>query len=116
MKLIEHSPSFAKKVIANLSRRLRETTQQLRQNTLFDIYGRIMLFLINPEQEGRKEDGRLIVPKPSNVDFANRISCRSETLGKALKDLEELHFITIDKGKRIIIVEKRGLDDYKDLI
>lgn len=114
MKLIEHSPSFAKKVIANLSRRLRETTQQLRQNTLFDIYGRIMLFLINPEQEGRKEDGHLIVPKPSNVDFANRINCRSETLGKALKDLEALHFIIIDKQKRTIIVEKRGLADYMD--
>ena len=98
------------------SRRLRETTQQLRQNTLFDVYGRIMLFLINPEQEGRKNGGRLIVPKPANVDFANTINCRSETLGKALKDLENLHFITIDKQQRTIIVEKRGLDDYRDLV
>ena len=116
MKLIEHSPPFAKKVIANLSRRLRETTEQLRQNVLFDVYGRIMLSLIETgKHEGRQEDGRLIVPKPANVDFANTIGCRSETLGKALKDLEELRFITISKERRTIILEKRGLADYTDL-
>ncbi len=116
MNLIEQSPSFSKKIIANLSRRLRETTEQLRQNVLFDVYGRIMLSLIESgKSNGRRENDQLIVPKPPNVDFASNLGCRSETLGKALKDLEELQFITIDKTQRTIAVEKRGLDDYSSL-
>lgn len=116
MKLIGLSPAFAKKIIANLSLRLRETTQQLRQNTLFDVYGRIILWLIdNGLRERQIENDRLVVARPRYKSFADTINCAYETLCRAITDLDHLRFITVNRERDEIIVEKRALDEYKDL-
>lgn len=112
--LIQHNHSLAMKIIYNLSNRLRERSQQLKVNSMFDVDGKIMLSLIGlGQRDGAWDDGRLIIqPKPPQKDLANITGCAQETASKSVKALKTVGYLTVTRDAYII--EKRGLDHYLD--
>jgi len=105
LQLIEQSSTIAKNILKEMSTRLREADDQIRNLALFDVAGRLANILINlVKKEGvvLKNKDMAVVPRPSQQELANMIGSSRETVSRVLNTFKKKGIISISR-KQIII-------------
>lgn len=112
LALVKEDPGIAIKVMAHLAKTLRESHEQIRTLSMFDVYGRIVRCLLGMSRDRYStEDSRIFVrPKPSHQELARMIGCSRETVSRGMKTLQSTGFVSVvDKG---LAIEQRAIRRY----
>jgi CRP/FNR family cyclic AMP-dependent transcriptional regulator len=112
LSALRTDPNIAMKVLAHLSARVRDLTEEVRSMRMFDIYGRLIRCLVRLGQtEGRRGKSVITLASvPNNQDLARMIGCTRESVSRAMKVLRDNEFLTaIGKGVQI---QERALKQY----
>lgn len=101
--LIEKQPDLMFSVATQMARRLRNTTQKVRDLAFLDVTGRIARTLLDlskqPDAMTHPEGTQI---KITRQEIARIVGCTREVAGKVLKTLEEQGLISA-KGQTIVI-------------
>lgn len=89
-------PAFSIALIENLSTRLIDSTETIRQLGLMDVYQRIAVTFLGLSVE--KGDVRIIPEKLTQQSIANRVGASREMVARILKDLRSGGYITQDSN------------------
>ena len=108
--LLQKNPMLCIKLIGVLGQRLRKANQHIESLVFLDVCGRLARMLLDmAESQGKETDeGMLIKVEHSRTDLANLIGTTRETLTRALKTLENMGYIVIEKN-RFLVTDKSGL-------
>jgi len=87
-------PAFSIALIENLSTRLIQATETMRQLGLMDVYQRIAVTFLNLSEP--RGEVRVIPEKLTQQNIANRVGASREMVARILKDLREGGYITQD--------------------
>lgn len=96
--IAEH-PEFAFDLLAKVIRRARTATLNAKQMALNDVYGRLVLMfdtLAEPQPDG----SRLIAPRPTHQELANRLGCSREMVTRLMRDLQAGGYVVDDAGNK----------------
>lgn len=104
--IISKNPSIAAKVIEELSRRLQSSERLIESLGLHDVEQRVADYLLRLAAD--KE--QIILPL-SKKDLAAHIGTSQETLSRKLSLFEELGLINQSGHRKIIIKNKKGLEE-----
>jgi CRP/FNR family cyclic AMP-dependent transcriptional regulator len=100
-RVLEEHPSIARKLIRNLSQRVRKLTADVKSLALQDVYGRVANVLMDLAEE--RGDGTMFIPeKLTQQDIADRVGASREMVARILKDLTIGDYIRFE-GRHIII-------------
>ena len=112
LTLLREHRDLVMKIVRHLALRLRDTNDQIRSLSMFDVYGKILHCLVKlGGQRGiRQKNGLLLQPRPSNHELGNMIGCSRETVSRAMKVLQHTGYVTYLKGG--IFLEERTLARY----
>lgn len=88
--LIESNKEFQRKILAHLSRRIREANHRARILSIFDSYEKILRCLLQlAHDSSRTEETSIEIENPpSQHELANMVGCTRETVNRTLKVLE----------------------------
>jgi len=99
MQCLEAHPNIAFNLIRALAKQVQSLTQSVTDFALLDVYGRIAKILRDSAEE---EDGRMITPKFTHQQIADRVGASREMVSKILKDLKLGGYLTAE-GKRYVL-------------
>ena len=100
-RVLDDHPNIARKLIQNLSARVRKLTADVKSLALQDVYGRVANVLMDLAKE--RGDGTLFIPeKLTQQDIADRVGASREMVARILKDLTIGDYIRFE-GRHIII-------------
>ena len=100
-QVLDDHPNIARKLIRNLSSRVRKLTADVKSLALQDVYGRVANVLMDLAEE--RGDGTLFIPeKLTQQDIADRVGASREMVARILKDLTIGDYIRFE-GRHIII-------------
>ncbi|MDI3280622.1 MAG: Crp/Fnr family transcriptional regulator [Bacillota bacterium] len=112
LSLLSAHPSLALKVIAELSRRLRQANAQVEELAFLDVRGRVargLLALVaahgSPHPAGQRIDLRL-----THKELASYCGAARETVTRVLLELQDSGAIEVD-GHRIVVVDRAALEE-----
>ncbi|NQZ09589.1 MAG: cAMP-activated global transcriptional regulator CRP [Algicola sp.] len=106
ISLVQERPDLMFAIASQMARRLRDTTQKVRDLAFLDVTGRIARALLTLSKEPdamTHPDGIQI--KVTRQELARLVGCTREVEGKVLKNLEE-HGLLTAKGKTMVIYER----------
>lgn len=106
VQLITRYPAISLKIIASLSRWLREFTVKLEDLSLREVPARLANFILRQRQKLAADTFDLDVTK---AELASQLGTISETLSRSLKKLKDLEAIAVD-NKRITILDPAQLE------
>lgn len=108
------SPGLAMMMMKHLASMLRRADAQIRTLSLPSAEVRVLRALITlAAEQGHANSGDLLVsPKPTNLQIAERVACRPETVSRVMKGLREGGLIA-DAGPSVR-VRPRALENYED--
>lgn len=96
--LADH-PQIALNLISDLIDRVQILTQSVSDLALLDVYGRIIKVITDNAEE---VDGRLMTPRLTHQEIADRIGASREMVSRILKDLRNGGYLSV-KNKHLII-------------
>lgn len=99
MQCVESHPTMAFNLIRALAKQVQTLTESVTDFALLDVYGRIAKTLRDSALE---EDGRMITPKLTHQQIADRVGSSREMVSKILKDLKLGGYLSTD-GKRYVL-------------
>lgn len=104
VQLLQENFSITRKVLAELSRRLRTASGRIESLATMDVYGRLARFLLDLAVNGGKEleDGYVAVTRPTHQAIANTIGTSRETVSRLIHDLMRQDLL-ISEGKTIYL-------------
>ena len=105
IEMIENSPSIVRNILKEMSGRLREADDKIRNLALFDVAGRLARVLIDiAKKEGiiSKEKNVATLPELSQQELANMIGASRETVSRALNSFQKQGLVTITR-KQIVL-------------
>lgn len=107
-KLLDENASIARKLLAELCRRLREADKQIRTLAAVDTVGRVVRALLTlAERHARREGPMLIFPKaPVPRDVALLAGTSIETASRMMRQLTQQGLLNIH-GKALILHEEQ---------
>lgn len=108
-ELMEKYPSIALKILEELSRRLEKTEQLLEGISLHSVERRLAQILLD-----LSEDAAEIELEISKRDLASQIGMTGETLSRKLSAFQELGLIEQIGHRRIIILDRLGLEGIRE--
>jgi len=101
--VLTRHPELALKLLAEMTRRVRVLSDNVKTLALMDVYGRVAKTLLSLAEQ---VDGVMVIKdRPTQQDIANRIGASREMVARILKDLITGHYISID-GRQLTINEK----------
>lgn len=103
--LVEKQPDLMFAIASQMARRLRLTTQKVRDLAFLDVTGRVARALLNLSKEPdamSHPDGTQI--KVTRQEIARIVGCTREVAGRVLKNLEDQGLLTA-KGQTLVIFE-----------
>jgi CRP/FNR family cyclic AMP-dependent transcriptional regulator len=112
LSLVTEHPAIAIKVMTHLAGAVRESHEQIRTLSMFDVYGRIVRCLLGIARAHGESNGTRIVirPKPSNQEVAKMIGSSRETVSRGLKILENTGYVSAVEGG--LAIEQRAIRRY----
>jgi CRP-like cAMP-binding protein len=115
LQIMKDDFSITKKLVAELSKRLRRASRRIESLVTMDVYGRLARFLLElARDQGREmENGFVAVQRPTHQAIANTIGTSRETVSRLLHDLIEQKLI-LTEGKMIYLA-KSTIDQFKEL-
>jgi len=111
-KLLEANPRIAMQLLRQMSRRLRELTEDTAGLIFLDVYQRLARKLLNLSRTlgVPREAGREIPQRLTHQELANMIGATRETVTKVLNDMESREIIAFNK-KRVMILNEPELEN-----
>ncbi len=96
------SPSFAFEMIVRIIRRARLATESARSMALVDAFGR-MTKLFDSLAVAQPGGARIIAPRLTHHQIAQRIGCSRELVSRLLKDLEVSGHLAVREGQMLLM-------------
>lgn len=103
-QILDNNPGISKTLIANLARRVRNLTKNVKSLALEDVYGRVAK-LLESLAEPHGEEEQMIPEKLTQQDIADRVGASREMVARILKDLTIGEYIRQDN--RMIVLQKK---------
>lgn len=106
-RLLETQPSIARKLLRELSQRLRRANAQMESLATLDVVGRMARYFIDiARQHGQiLGNGWVAVRRPTHQDIANSIGTSRETVTRLMTELEERGLV-VNEGKMSYLREE----------
>jgi CRP/FNR family transcriptional regulator/CRP/FNR family cyclic AMP-dependent transcriptional regulator len=106
-RLLDSHPGIARKLLRELSLRLRRANAQMESLVTLDVVGRLARFLIDlARQHGQLlGNGWVAVRRPTHQDIANSIGTTRETVTRLMSDLEQRGQV-VNEGKMSYLREE----------
>lgn len=82
-ELLKTNPEFVTLVVAELTKRVRDLTDSVKDLALLDVYGRVS----NVLEKLSDENGRIDQPKVTHQDIANMVGSSREMVSRIMKQL-----------------------------
>lgn len=111
--LAENFP-LTRKILAELSRRLRSASSRIESLATMDVYGRLARFFLDLAREQGKQldNGYIAVTRPTHQAMANMIGTSRETVSRLIHDLMRQNLL-ISEGKTIYL-KKTAIEQFKE--
>ncbi len=89
LQILTENFSIAKKVLAELSKRLRNASNRIESLATMDVYGRLARFFLDLARDQGKvlDNGYVAVIRPTHQSIANMIGTSRETVSRLIHDL-----------------------------
>jgi len=113
LQILSENFSIAKKVLAEISRRLRTASNRIESLATMDVYGRLARFFLDLAKEEGKvlDNGYVAVTRPTHQAIANMIGTSRETVSRLIHDLMRQNLL-LSEGKTIYL-KKTALDQFR---
>jgi CRP-like cAMP-binding protein len=105
---LEHNPTFARKMLAGMSRRLHGLMSDLEANSLRSGTQRVIGYLLNSAHDGERQEFTMEAAK---VVIASRLSLTPEHFSRILHDLAHRGLIGIS-GRKITVFDAENLRSF----
>ena len=115
LQIMRDDFTITRKIIAELSKRLRRASRRIESLVSMDVYGRLARFLLELARDQGKmlDNGLVAVTRPTHQAIANTIGTSRETVSRLLHDLIEQELL-LSEGK-ILYLRKSTLDQFTEL-
>jgi CRP/FNR family transcriptional regulator, cyclic AMP receptor protein len=113
LHILSENFSITQKVLAELSRRLRNASNRIESLATMDVYGRLARFFLDAARNGGKvlDNGYVAVTRPTHQAIANMIGTSRETVSRLIHDLMKQNLL-LSEGKTIYL-RKTALDQFR---
>ncbi len=104
LQLLQENFSISRKVLAELSRRLRLASDRIESLATMDVYGRLARFLLDLALTSGKplSNGYIAITRPTHQAIANTIGTSRETVSRLIHDLMRQDLL-LSEGKTIYL-------------
>ncbi|HEX7706649.1 MAG TPA: Crp/Fnr family transcriptional regulator [Thermoanaerobaculia bacterium] len=105
---------MTRKVLAELSKRLRSASSRIESLATMDVYGRLARFFLDLARESGKtvDNGYVAVTRPTHQSIANMIGTSRETVSRLIHDLMRQGLL-LSEGKTIYL-RTTALDQFRE--
>ena len=116
LQILAENFSITRKLLAELSKRLRDASARIESLATMDVYGRLARFFLDLAKEQGKDlqNGYVAVTRPTHQAIANMIGTSRETVSRLIHDLMKQQLL-LTEGKTIYF-RKQALDHFKEAI
>jgi CRP-like cAMP-binding protein len=113
LHILSENFSITQKVLAELSRRLRNASNRIESLATMDVYGRLARFFLDAARDRGKvlDNGYVAVTRPTHQSIANMIGTSRETVSRLIHDLMKQNLL-LSEGKTIYL-RKTALDQFR---
>lgn len=114
LTLLRENFGITKKILAELSGRLRAASHRIESLATMDVYGRLARFFLDLAEKEGKEDGRgyLAIERPTHQAIANTIGTSRETVSRLMHDLIERKLL-LEEG-RTIYLRTSAIEEFRE--
>lgn len=104
LQLLSENFAITRKVLAELSSRLRTASNRIESLATMDVYGRLARFFIDLARDSGKvlDNGYVAVTRPTHQAIANMIGTSRETVSRLIHDLMKQNLL-LSEGKTIYL-------------
>jgi CRP/FNR family transcriptional regulator, cyclic AMP receptor protein len=113
LQILQENFSITRKILAELSRRLRKMSNRIESLATMDVYGRLARFFLDLAAESGKQldNGYVAVTRPTHQSIANMIGTSRETVSRLIHDLMRQDLL-LSEGKTIYL-RKSALEQFR---
>jgi CRP/FNR family cyclic AMP-dependent transcriptional regulator len=113
LQILSENFSITRKVLAELSKRLRNASSRIESLATMDVYGRLARFFLDLARDSGKhlDNGYVAVTRPTHQAIANMIGTSRETVSRLIHDLMRQNLL-LSEGKTIYL-RKTALDQFR---
>src|SRR5712691_2027301 len=113
LEILRENFSITKKILAELSRRVRRTSNRIESLATMDVYGRLARFFLELAQQQGKllDNGYVAVIRPTHQAIANTIGTSRETVSRLIHELIRQDLL-LSEGKTVYL-SKNALDQFR---
>ncbi len=113
LQILGDNFTITKKVLAELSQRLRNASNRIESLATMDVYGRLARFFLDLARDQGKtlDNGYVAVTRPTHQAIANMIGTSRETVSRLIHDLMRQNLL-LSEGKTIYL-RKSALDQFR---
>jgi len=113
LEILKDNFSITRKVLSELSRRVRRMSMRIESLATMDVYGRLARFFLDlAQQQGKVTDnGYVSVTRPTHQAIANMIGTSRETVSRLMHDLMRQNLL-LAEGKTVYL-SKDALDQFR---
>ena len=113
LQILAENFDITRKVLAELSRRLRSASSRIESLATMDVYGRLARFFLDLARDQGKmlDNGFVAVTRPTHQSIANMIGTSRETVSRLIHDLMRQSLL-ISEGKTIYL-KKSAMDQFR---
>lgn len=116
LQLLQQNFSITRKLLSELSSRLRNAANRIESLATMDVYGRLARFFLDLAKEQGKEleNGYIAVTRPTHQAIANTIGTSRETVSRLIHDLMEQNLL-LSEGKTIYL-RRSAIDQFREAV
>jgi len=113
LQILSENFAITRKVLAELSRRLRSASNRIESLATMDVYGRLARFFLDLARQNGKmlDNGYVAVTRPTHQAIANMIGTSRETVSRLIHELMKQNLL-LSEGKTIYL-KKTAIDQFK---
>jgi CRP/FNR family cyclic AMP-dependent transcriptional regulator len=113
LQILAENFSITRKVLAEISRRLRSASNRIESLATMDVYGRLARFFLDLARDQGKvlDNGYVAVTRPTHQSIANMIGTSRETVSRLIHDLMRQNLL-LSEGKTIYL-RRTALDQFR---
>jgi CRP/FNR family cyclic AMP-dependent transcriptional regulator len=113
LEILKDNFSITRKILAELSRRVRRMSNRIESLATMDVYGRLARFFLDLAQQQGKvlDNGYVAVTRPTHQAIANMIGTSRETVSRLIHELMRQDLL-LSEGKTVYL-SKTALDQFR---
>ena len=113
LQILQENFSITRKILAELSRRLRKMSNRIESLATMDVYGRLARFFLDLAGESGKplDNGYVAITRPTHQSIANMIGTSRETVSRLIHDLMRQDLL-LSEGKTIYL-KRTALEQFR---